>query len=973
MLRRVPVCLLLVMLGVSTGLASAPANLDLVGYVPDVGQAKDVAIDPQARVAYVASLQFGLAAVDIANPAHPVILSTANPAFYAEHTAVDGPLAVAVSGNSGLTVVNVSNPRVPPLQPVGSLLGIFRGVALVGRTAYALQVVPGNPAYTDLVIVDLGNPSAPHIIGRVTVGDSDFVGVRVVGSVAYVVAGSSGLRIIDVSSPTAPKIIATVDMPGAAQSVDVANGFAYVAASTAMVVVDVRTPSRPVVAGSIAATVTNIAADTNTVYALGGYQLQIFDVRVPASPRLLSATGSYGAQGLEVLGSQLYLASPEVNTYPNPVSKGGLYVVDVTSPLNPLVLTNVYNGFANTGVAVDGQLAVATGGAWGLRVLNVNSPTVPVIVGQLAGTFGAVARTGSRAYVLQTISGNPPHVDLAVVDLGVPSQPNIIGRVTLNGGNALEVKVVGTLAYVAASTGGLQIVDISTPSSLKIIGAVTTPYAAVTVDVGTAGYAFVGTSGGIYVVDVRSPTSPVIVGSIAVSATVLVTAKQLIYALDGLRLKVIDVTMPSAPIQIATLTGVTAQDLTVTGSWLVLATPALWHTDTSGGVYLVDVSDPTQPNIIDQAIVPGTTRSVTAVNNTIYAGDSASTLDILLITPTGPVATPTPTRTRTPTATATPTVTAAPFGIAGLIHYFSSPSLGVNGATVQLRYAIDGGGPIAGVYETGLTGQFAFPGIGANNWQVQPLKTGATNNPVDVNDAVAVLEASVNLRTLGPQQQVACDVSGNRGIDVDDAVRILEYVVGLIPQFPVAQKCNSEWAFIPEAAVVPNQQITYPQIATTSCQPSGTITYRPLVGQANNQNFSGVLFGDCLGRWQPGAGAAAAMRAATRGSAGLRVGQDPRRVGRRLLVPLTIADGIRGFSAQLRYDAVQLTAIAVRPVGKDGGALVQTNLHVPGVVRVAVASVRPLPRGRVLMVEFAVKGSHAGSTSVRIQSATVTR
>ena len=300
----------------------------------------------------------------------------------------------------------------------------------------------------------------------------------------------------------------------------------------------------------------------------------------------------------------------------------------------------------------------------------------------------------------------------------------------------------------------------------------------------------------------------------------------------------------------------------------------------------------------------------------------------------------------------------------------------MNGATVELRYVIDGGGATAGVDQSDMTGQFAFPGIGTNNWQVQPSRTGATNNPVDVDGALAVLEASVNLRTLGPQQQIACDVSGNGAIDVDDAVLILEYVVELIPRFPVAQNCNSEWAFIPEAAVVPNQQTTNPQIATTLCQPNGAITYRPLAGQANNQNFSGVLFGDCLGRWQPGTGAAAAAAmtvAQQQGIAAVRVGSQPQRSGRRLLVPLTIGNGIRGFSAQLRYDAGQLTAVGVRPVAKSGGALVQANLRMPGVVNVALVSMRALPRGQALLIEFAVNNSRAGSTSVRVQRAAVTR
>jgi hypothetical protein len=407
-------------------------------------------------------------------------------------------------------------------------------------------------------------------------------------------------------------------------------------------VVDVRTPGRPVITGSIAATVTDVAAANNTVYALGGYQFQIFDVSGPSSPRLLSATSTYGALGLDVLGNHAYLASTEVSGVPGVWGKGGLYVIDVTNPRKPYLITNVFNGFDNGGVATDGRLAITAGNSWGLRVLDVSNPSAPVIVGQLAGTFGAVAMTRSRAYVLETARGNPAHVDLIVLDLGVPSQPSVLGRLTMSGGNALDVKVVGTLAYVAASKGGLQIVDLSTPTSLRIIGSVNIPYAAAAVDVGTTGYAYVGTSGGIYVIDVRTPTSPEIVASIATSATALATANQLIYALDGEQLKVFDATVPGAPRQIAALRGVTAQALSATGSWLVLATPALSHADTSGGLYLVDVSDPTQPNVIDQAIVPGRTRSATVLNKTVYADDSASTLDILQINPTAPVTTPTP-------------------------------------------------------------------------------------------------------------------------------------------------------------------------------------------------------------------------------------------------------------------------------------------------------------------------------------------
>jgi hypothetical protein len=108
-------------------------------------------------------------------------------------------------------------------------------------------------------------------------------------------------------------------------------------------------------------------------------------------------------------------------------------------------------------------------------------------------------------------------------------------------------------------------------------------------------------------------------------------------------------------------------------------------------------------------------------------------------------------------------------------------------------------------------------------------------------------------------------------------------------------------------------------------------------------------------------------------TAEVQVARYPQPSGRRLLVPLTVADGIRGFAAQLRYDSTQLTAVGVRPVGKSRGALVQSNLGTPGVVKLAVASTQALPSGQAFLVEFAVKQNRAGTSRVRLESAAVTR
>lgn len=307
-----------------------------------------------------------------------------------------------------------------------------------------------------------------------------------------------------------------------------------------------------------------------------------------------------------------------------------------------------------------------------------------------------------------------------------------------------------------------------------------------------------------------------------------------------------------------------------------------------------------------------------------------------------------------------------------MIHYYSSGSLAVSGATVRLRDMSSGGGTAAAAMSTGITGQFGFTGLGQGNWEVQPQKTGDIGFAADINDAVLVLRATVGAVTLNSRQQLAADVSGDGWVDINDAVLILRYTVGAITRFPVAQVCNSDWAFVPEPDPVPNQQIVAPQIGVAACQPNGAINFQPLTTQATNQNFSAVLFGDCTGDWRP-SGGSAAMTVRSEAAAEMSVRRGGRR-GQLLRVPVVLnTAGARGASVNLRYDPTQMTAVGVRPAGSNGQTLMQANLAAPGVARVALLSSTPMPRGTAFVLELALKHNRTATTPVRLQDAVIAR
>jgi hypothetical protein len=596
----------------------AGINPTLTGYVPGVGAARDVVL--VGTSAYVASAEFGLARVDIGTPGAARAIAGTLPPFYGERAAVSGSTAVVTTSSVGLKVINLAAPGGPAVA--GALAGTMKGVALAGRYAYVLQVIAGNPAHTDLIVVDVGLPSAPAVVGRVTVaGASELV---LAGSLVYLAGGGAGLQVVDVTSPTAPRIVGTLDTPGTASGVAVAGTTAYVADGSAVEVVDVSTPSRPVQRGSVAAPATAIAVAGTRAYAVDGLQLRILDVSNAAAPALLSTSTGYGAQRVAAAGTTVYLASANTNPALN---QGGLYVIDASSPTAPRYLTNVYGGFDSWDMAMAGTVAVTTGNALGLRVVDLSAPSAPRAVGALAGTFEGVSMSGSYAYAMQIVAGNPAHTDLVVLDLRTPSAPAIAGRVTVAGGSDLTVS--GTRAYVAAGTAGLQIVDVTTPTAPRVLGTVNTPGNAHAVAVGSAGYAYVADETAVRAVDVSNPATPVLRGSVAITATAIALAGTRVYAVDGLQLKILDVSSPAAPSLLSATAGYGAQAVDATGTTVMLATPAVSHLDTSGGVFVLDASSPTAPRLVRQVIVPGTTRSVRAGSNACYAGDSAALVDVI--------------------------------------------------------------------------------------------------------------------------------------------------------------------------------------------------------------------------------------------------------------------------------------------------------------------------------------------------------
>ena len=135
-------------------------------------------------------------------------------------------------------------------------------------------------------------------------------------------------------------------------------------------------------------------------------------------------------------------------------------------------------------------------------------PFVPTLAGSYdtPGSAYDVAVSGDHAFVADYGSG------LQVIDISDPTSPALLGSYDTPG-TALRVAVTGDYAFVADDASGLQVIDISYPTSPTLLGSYDTPGGARSVAV-SGDHAFVADlSSGLQVIDISDPTSPALLGS----------------------------------------------------------------------------------------------------------------------------------------------------------------------------------------------------------------------------------------------------------------------------------------------------------------------------------------------------------------------------------------------------------------------------------------------------------------------------
>jgi hypothetical protein len=398
-------------------------------------------------------------------------------------------------------------------------------------------------------------------------------------------------------------------------TVAVQGYYAYNGEGPALTILDVSNPSSPTVTGKTDplpdAVVRGVAVVDNYAYVAGGYGgLRVVDISDPFNPIEVGSCDTPGrALSVAIAGDYAYVADGET----------GLRVMDISTRCSPIEV-----GFFDT----SGQarsVAVAEGYAYvadfreGLRVVDISEPTSPTEVGACDTTAWAVDVTviGSYGYVA-TAGG------LSVVDVATPDHPTQVGFCDTFRGTG-GVAVSGSYAYVTESLTGLRVVDVSVPSEPTEVGFCDMSGSPTDVAV-AGGYAFVSGGAGLRVTDVSTPDHPTEVGSYETPRCprgISVTGGHAYLADYGLGLAVLDVSTPTDPVAVGFLYALwTSESIAVAGDYSFLA-------DGDAGVQVVNVSTPSNPMWLGACDTPGHAQGVGAAGNYAYVADYGEGLRVV--------------------------------------------------------------------------------------------------------------------------------------------------------------------------------------------------------------------------------------------------------------------------------------------------------------------------------------------------------
>jgi hypothetical protein len=455
-----------------------------------------------------------------------------------------------VGGVNGLYIVDISD-KAKPKKANAVFLSIVLSMFIKDNFVYAACSDQG------LKIVDVSNPSEPKIVSS-ALYHYFTSGVSIVDSLAYACSPDSGFYVLNVKNKTAPVILGHYDFNHNYDPIDILvnDSIAYIT-----------------------------SGNINSYYRKGGFHA--LNIKNPSNifeESRFDLVGDWSAIGAKITlnGNYAYVTSnTDVGDY--------VTVADVSNPHSVKEVLKKSVDYAYDMALKDKRLFV-TAEHKGVVSFDVSNPASPVEGASFktAGTTGNVVRKGDFLYVANSMGG------LKVLDISKPSASTEVfsykGIISFESCNTVGVK--DTLLFAGFSGGGygFSIFSLGSMPALKKISESLPEDIIKIIPAGNYAYAVRPYEFMIYnAADPFHPekifsysTDPVRDLDIAVNGSTL-------YLLEEMkRVKIFDISNPSGAVLVSEIPVLNAQNFCLKGNYLYVSI----YDD---GIKIFNVSDPKGP------------------------------------------------------------------------------------------------------------------------------------------------------------------------------------------------------------------------------------------------------------------------------------------------------------------------------------------------------------------------------------------
>jgi hypothetical protein len=328
----------------------------------------------------------GLEMLDLANPAHPVIIGHYNGKY--RDVSLYNNYALLSGINTGFHIVDIADINSPSHVYSDELEGYANCLAFKDNYIYSGSI---NNTFE---IFAVAYPAQPEQVTKIPACNG--YGIKLAGDYAYLTGFSTLIQVIDISYPWRPNIIATVQDYGG-DSIEIYNNYAYITwrFGSEMYIVDISNPAAPKKISTIYFTNPmkfTVYSDTGFL-ADGGAGLKILNMSNPANPTVIGTYNTDGyAYDVKVRDNIAYLADEEK----------GLKIFDVSNLSNPVLVNSIETFNAALNIELCGNYAYVIDFGVGVKVLDITNPAAPVVVGNKNTPTRQLNMTSFRSYLATT-------------------------------------------------------------------------------------------------------------------------------------------------------------------------------------------------------------------------------------------------------------------------------------------------------------------------------------------------------------------------------------------------------------------------------------------------------------------------------------------------------------------------------------------------------------------------------------------